>query len=125
MTQVDIQVIESKGVQTDQGANISICADRDILNNYILITPFNIGHAAKNAPPIVAVGKGYLEIMTEQGMKIRTPLYHVPNSAGTLLSPDFMCSESEGIYHTFCIKGDLSLGLGTLNFYTCDVSYDQ
>ena len=59
MTQTDIQVIESKGVQTDQGANISICADRDLLLEYISIKPFNIGHAAKDAPPIVAVGKGY------------------------------------------------------------------
>ena len=88
MTSEDVQIIESKHIQTDQGANISICVQIYLLIGYTLITPFNIGHASNKGPPLVAIRKGYMEIITTKGTTIKTPLYYFPNALGTLLSAD-------------------------------------
>ena len=45
-------------VQSDTGANISITPIREILQNYVAITPFTVGHAGTGGPPLMAVGKG-------------------------------------------------------------------
>ena len=98
MARMDVQIIESKHIQTDHGANISICTERYLLYDYTPITLFNIGHASATGLPLTSIGKGYTDIITKQGMTIKTPIYHLPNATGTLLSPDFMCSESNGAY---------------------------
>ena len=89
MARMDVQIIESKHIQTDHGDNISICTERYLLHDYMPITPFNTGHASATGPTLTAIGKGYMDIITKQGMTIKTPIYHVPNATGTLLLPDY------------------------------------
>ena len=89
MAKMDVQIIESKHIQTDHSDNISIFTERYLLHNYTPITPFNIGHASATGLPLTAIGKGYMDIITKQGMTIKTPIYHVPNATGTLLLPDY------------------------------------
>ena len=102
-------------MQTDQGANISITPDQYLLHDYVLIKPFPIEHASSNAPPLMAIGRGNLEIITTENERIYTLLYHVPNLSGTLLSPDFMCAESNGQYVQFHINGDITTGQGSID----------
>ena len=66
----------------------------------------------------MAIGRGNLEIITTENERIYTPLYHVPDSSGTLLSPDFMCAESNGQYVQFHIGGDITTGKGSIDL--CD-----
>ena len=63
MTRVDVQIIESKNIQIDQGANISICTDQYLLHGYTLISPFNIGHALNKGPPFF-ISQNYLVVKT-------------------------------------------------------------
>ena len=116
METISTQLVNVDDVQSNQGANISISLERYLLHDYIDITPYAIGHASKDDPPLMAVGKGMMEIVTKSGDKMYTLLYHVLNSLGTLLSPDFFCSESSGKYHSFTIHGDITTGFGTIYF---------
>ena len=92
MKTITTQLLSDDSVQSDQGANISITPERYLLRDYVSIVPFKIGHASKNSPPLMAIGKGKMQIKTKDGDSMYTSLYHVPRASGNLLSPDFVCT---------------------------------
>lgn len=110
--------VEVEPIQSDQGANVSITPFCHLLHNYSSIRQFSVGHASKDGPKMAKIGSGKMELLTDTGRKIYTKMYFVPAATGTILSPDFMCTESNGQYCLFHIDSYTDTGRGLLRF--CD-----
>ena len=101
--------------QSDQGANISINPFREILHSYQRIKPFHIKHVSKGEP-IEAIGVGLIKLLTKDNERVYSTMYHVPMATSTLLSPDFVCVNSDGEYSTFTIESNIDTGKGYMKF---------
>jgi hypothetical protein len=112
-------------VQGDSGANVSATNDKSLLweyetfDNPIPVTTYGEDAMNQNEPSSCqAIGKGIIKLISDDDQILRTTALHIPNSTGTIISPDHYMRTTKGI-HSFNHRGDRN-GKGTIEFDNID-----
>lgn len=103
-------------VQGDTGANVSATNDITILWNFQPLTkPINITtYDGNETSPCQAVGRGIIKIVANDNSVLEFEALYIPNSTGTIISPDHFMQSRKDI-ESFTHFGS-KLGCGHMQF---------
>ena len=101
-------------LQSDPGANRHITSDLSLLDDFQLITPFDIG-TIQDGAAVQVTGQGILNIPASDGTE-RPIAYYSANASGSVFSPDHYVAHHDH-YHSWTQHGCPSTGDGSIIFY--------
>jgi hypothetical protein len=106
------------GELVDTGGNFCMCNNLDMLVNIEPIRPFGISMAAtqeKTTP--TCTHRGEFPIPMLDGSVLYTPMFYNPTASDCILSPQAICSNSNGYLVKWTQEGGITSPTGTIVFH--------
>ena len=105
--------------QIDSGANKSVTSDKSILYEYTALSPIPIYGVEKDTIACHIIGKGNADLITMDGSYLTIRLYHAPECAGTIVSPNSIVMDSVN-FTGWSQVSHVSSSTATMTFFNKD-----